>query len=189
MNISELILAIQQSFGTYLATFIMWSFLMAFLFNLVKRSSLVHTDKTLMWISLAIFLSYLMTDPLVSMAFEIKFLESASGFFLWCFLDLACLFIILFVTRGSSIEDYPAKLYVIVGLLINSTLFFFLYIDVDVNGNDERWFLWDLYTVTVNLMDITMLVALLTNKDFFKFVALFKLVRRRLFKVNIECLN
>jgi hypothetical protein len=37
-----------------------------------------------------------------------------------------------------------------------------------------RWWLWDFYTVTVNIMDLMMIVALLTNKDFFKFAAVAK---------------
>ena len=172
MNISNLIITIQQTLGTYLATLIMWGFLMTFLFNMVSRSSIVSKDKTLMWISLAIFLSYLLTDPLVSMAFEIESLRYASIFIIWCILDLTCLGIILLISRNSSIEKFPAKLYVIIGLLTNSCLFFFFFFNVSVYGNEERGGLWDVYTVTVNIMDISMLIALLTNKDFFKLVAL-----------------
>jgi len=179
MNISNLIITIQQTLGTYLATLIMWGFLMTFLFNMVSRSSIVNKDKTLMWISLSIFLSYLLTDPLVSMAFEIESLRYASIFIIWCILDLTCLGIILLISRNSSIEKFPAKLYVIIGLLTNSSLFFGLYLDVSVYGNEERWWLWDVYTVTVNIMDISMLIALLTNKDFFKLVALVNFFRSK----------
>ncbi|RJF37746.1 hypothetical protein D4741_06680 [Pseudoalteromonas gelatinilytica] len=179
MNISNLIITIQQTLGTYLATLIMWGFLMTFLFNMVSRSSIVNQDKTLMWISLAIFLSYLLTDPLVSMAFEIESLRYASIFIIWCILDLTCLGIILLISRNSSIEKFPAKLYVIIGLLTNSSLFFCLYLDVSVYGNEERWWLWDLYTVTVNVMDLTMLAALLTNKDFFKLAAFLKFLKTK----------
>ena len=58
-------------------------------------------------------------------------------------------------------------------------LFFGLYLDVSVYGNEERWWLWDVYTVTVNIMDISMLIALLTNKDFFKLVALVNFFRSK----------
>ncbi|MEZ7279591.1 hypothetical protein [Pseudoalteromonas sp. 68 DY56-GL68] len=180
MNFSNLILNFQQTFGSYLATFIMWGFLMTFLFNMVSKSSIVCRDKTLMWISLTIFLSYLLTDPLITIAFEIESLRYASVFMLWFCLDLACLAIIWLITRNSSISDFPAKLYVTVGLLTNSFLFLCLYVDVSVNGNEERWWLWDLYTVTVNLMDIMMLVALLTNKDFLKLGALVSHIKAKL---------
>ncbi|WP_166340585.1 hypothetical protein [Pseudoalteromonas sp. MB47] len=179
MNINNLIITIQQTLGTYFATLIMWGFLMTFLFNMVSRSSIVSKDKTLMWISLAIFLSYLLTDPLVSMAFEIESLRYASIFIIWCILDLTCLGIILLISRNSPIEKFPAKLYVIIGLLTNSCLFFCLYLDVSIYGNEERWWLWDVYTVTVNVMDLTMLAALLTNKDFFKLAALLKYLKTR----------
>lgn len=155
----------------------MWGFLMAFLYNMVSKSIVPNGDKTLMWISLTMFLSYLASDPLTSATFQIESMSYATAYIVWTALDLTCIGIILLITKGKSINRYPAKLYVILGLLINSALFISMYIDINTLENTQEWWLWDFYTVTVNIMDAVMLIALFSNKDFLGLVKLYKRVR------------
>ena len=68
---------LQENFGLYLATFIMWGFLMAFLYNMVKKSSSPNGDRTVMWMALAMFISYMASDPLLSIAFGYNMLDSS----------------------------------------------------------------------------------------------------------------
>lgn len=152
----------------------MWGFLMAFLYNMVSKSVVPNGDKTLMWISLTMFLSYLASDPLVSAAFHIESMSYATAYLVWTTLDLTCICVISLITRGLSINNYPAKFYVIVGLIINSILFISMYIDVSIIENTKEWWLWSFYTVTVNVVDAVMLVALFSNKDFLGFVKLYR---------------
>ncbi|WP_105174859.1 MULTISPECIES: hypothetical protein [unclassified Pseudoalteromonas] len=163
--------------SAYLATFIMWGFLMAFLYNMVSKSIVPNGDKTLMWISLTMFLSYLASDPLTSATFQIESMSYATAYVVWTTLDLTCIAAIFLITKGKSINSYPAKLYVILGLLINSSLFISMYIDINILENTEEWWLWGFYTVTVNIVDAMMLIALFSNKDFLGLVKLYRKVR------------
>lgn len=160
--------------SAYLATFIMWGFLMAFLYNMVSKSIVPNGDKTLMWVSLTMFLSYLASDPLTSATFQIESMSYATAYIVWTALDLTCVATILLITKGKSNNSYPAKLYVILGLLINSALFISMYIDINILENTEEWWLWGFYTITVNTMDAMMLIALFSNKDFLGLVRLYK---------------
>ena len=139
---------------------------MAFLYNLVKKSAAPNGDGVLMWMSLAIFLSYLLSDPLLSLSVGVDIIYSINGYLIWAVNDLVILFIILFISRGRTVQSYPAKLYVIVGLTVNMLLFFSMHIDINVFRNFEPWWFWTFYSFTVNIMDVMMVIALLTNKDF-----------------------
>lgn len=163
--------------SAYLATFIMWGFLMAFLYNMVSKSIVPNGDKTLMWISLTMFLSYLASDPLTSATFQIESMSYATAYVVWTALDLTCIGAILLITKDKSFYSYPAKLYVILGLLINCSLFISMYIDINILENTEEWWLWGFYTVTVNIVDAMMLIALFSNKDFLGLVKLYRRVR------------
>ena len=156
----------QEYTSLYLASLVMWSFLMAFLYNLVKKSAIPNSDGVLMWMSLAIFLSYLFSDPLLSLSIGVDIIYSINGYLIWAVNDLVILFIILFISRGRTVQSYPAKLYVIVGLTVNMLLFFSMHIDINVFRNFEPWWFWTFYSFTVNIMDVMMVIALLTNKDF-----------------------
>lgn len=156
----------QEYASLYLASLVMWSFLMAFLYNLVKKSAAPNGDGVLMWMSLAIFLSYLLSDPLLSLSVGVDIIYSINGYLIWAVNDLVILFIILFISRGRTVQSYPAKLYVIVGLTVNMLLFFSMHIDINVFRNFEPWWFWTFYSFTVNIMDVMMVIALLTNKDF-----------------------
>ena len=48
-----------------------------------------------------------------------------------------------------------------------------MYYDINYAYTGDWWF-WSFYTVTVNVMDIMMLIALFSNKDFLGLVRLYK---------------
>ena len=52
-----------------------------------------------------------------------------------------------------------------------------MYIDINILENTEEWWLWGFYTVTVNIMDAMMLIALFSNKDFLGLVKLYRRIR------------
>lgn len=156
----------QEFSALYLASLVMWSFLMVFLYNLVKKSATPNGDKTLMWISLTIFLSYLCSDPLIISSLGFDLVHSQLTYLLWFFSDFICLFVILLISKHFSISALPAKLYIAIGLTVNMLLFLGMHIDINYFQSDEHWWFWGLYSVTVNIMDVMMVVALLCNKDF-----------------------
>ncbi len=156
----------QEFSALYLASLVMWSFLMVFLYNLVKKSAKPNGDKTLMWISLTIFLSYLCSDPLIISSLGFDLIHSQLTYLLWFFSDFICLFFIFLISKHFSINALPAKLYIAIGLTVNMLLFLAMHIDINVLMNYEPWWFWTFYSITVNVMDVMMIIALLTNKDF-----------------------
>ena len=57
-------------------------------------------------------------------------------------------------------------IYLIVGLIINTILFLSVYVDVEVYKNTTHWILWDVYSLGVNIVDFTMIIALIVDRDF-----------------------
>jgi len=64
--------------------------------------------------------------------------------------------------------------YLIVGLGINASLFMGMYIDNTLYDNWDFWWLWMLYGFLMPIIDITMALILIINKDFLKLVWLIK---------------
>ncbi|MBB1422536.1 hypothetical protein H5200_11460 [Pseudoalteromonas sp. SG43-7] len=157
---------LEQYFNVYLASLIMWGFLMAFLYNLVKKSSKPNNDATIMWLSFIIFFSYLIADPLLNSSIGVEITSNFIGYLVWAFLDFITLAIILFFTSRKSIRSYPAKLYIVVGFSVNMLLFIAMYVDIALFAHYEPWWFWYFYSATVNVMDVMMIIALLCNKDF-----------------------
>jgi hypothetical protein len=80
------------------------------------------------------------------------------------------------IARKRNLTQAPAKLYIYTGLIVNSSLFLGIYFDINYVYTGSWWF-WDVYSITVNLMDIMMLIALFSNKDFLGLVKLYRKVR------------
>lgn len=157
---------IEQYYSAYLASLIMWGFMMAFLYNVVKKSSAPGSNATVMWMSLAIFLSYLVSDPLLNLSLGVDMMYSYKSYLIWALCDLFILVVILLIAKNKSIQRYPAKLYVIIGLTVNMLLFIGMHIDINMVNRFDPWWFWYFYSVTVNVMDVMMIIALLCNKDF-----------------------
>jgi len=155
----------------YIDAFIQWGFLMAMLYTLV--SSINSANKSLVYLATIMFFSYLLSDFLY--IFKNVYLN-------WIFFDFATILIIFIALKVSSFQSSVAKNYIVSGLLINACLTYAIYVDLYINWNSEPWWLWSLYSMGVNIIDLIMIIAIFINKDF---LGLMKL-KGRLFRSRTE---
>jgi hypothetical protein len=155
----------------YIDAFIQWGFLMALLYTFV--SSINTPNKSLVYLATIMFFSYLLSDFLY--IFKNVYLN-------WIFFDFATILIIFLALKVSSFQSSVAKNYIISGLIINACLTYAIYIDLYINWNSEPWWLWSLYSMGVNIIDLIMIIAIFINKDF---LGLMKL-KGRLFRSRAE---
>lgn len=155
----------------YIDAFIQWGFLMAILYTLV--SSINTPNKSLVYLATIMFFSYLLSDFLY--IFQNVYLN-------WIFFDFATILIIFLALQVSSFQSSVAKNYIVSGLIINACLTYSIYIDLYINWNSDPWWLWSLYSMGVNIIDLLMIIAIFINKDF---LGLMKL-KGRLFRSRAE---
>jgi len=155
----------------YIDAFIQWGFLMAMLYTLV--SSINSANKSLVYLATIMFFSYLLSDFLY--IFKNVYLN-------WIFFDFATILIIFIALKVSSFQSSVAKNYIVSGLIINACLTYAIYVDLYINWNSEPWWLWSLYSMGVNVVDLLMIIAIFINKDF---LGLMKL-KGRLFRSRTE---
>lgn len=155
----------------YIDAFIQWGFLMAMLYALV--SSINTLNKSLVYLATIMFFSYLLSDFLY--IFQNAYLN-------WIFFDFATILIIFLALQVSSFQSSVAKNYIVSGLIINACLTYAIYVDLYINWNSEPWWLWSLYSMGVNIIDLIMIIAIFINKDF---LGLMKL-KGRLFRSRAE---
>ena len=158
----------------YIDAFIQWGFLMAMLYTLV--SSINTPNKSLVYLATIMFFSYLLSDFLY--IFQNAYLN-------WIFFDFATILIIFLALQVSSFQSSVAKNYIVSGLIINACLTYAIYVDLYINWNSEPWWLWSLYSMGVNVVDLLMIIAIFINKDF---LGLMKL-KGRLFRSRAEFKN
>ncbi|MEM6509422.1 MAG: hypothetical protein AAF644_08020 [Pseudomonadota bacterium] len=138
-----------------------WGFLMAFFFNIFVYCIDENKRKTTLLISSFIMMfSYLAGDYFFNWI-----TYTATTFLDWALYDLATLTFLAisfyFVRRIT-----PSFIYLIAGLIINTILFLSVYVDVEVYQNTTHWILWDVYSIGVNIVDFTMIIALIVDRDF-----------------------
>jgi hypothetical protein len=155
----------------YIDAFIQWGFLMALLYTFV--SSINTANKLLVYLASIMFFSYLIGDFLL--VFKNAYLN-------WIFFDFATILIIFLALKVSSFQSSVAKNYIVSGLIINACLTYAIYVDLYINWNSEPWWLWSLYSMGVNVVDLLMIIAIFINKDF---LGLMKL-KGRLFRSRTE---
>jgi len=156
--------------STTLAALVVWGFLMAFLFNVLLKVATSRKENLILVSSFTMFLSYFISDDFFNL------FALPEIYITWFIYDLVTLVIILGFSYGLK-EKVPSCIkYLIVGLTINSTLFFAMHIDIVINGNKERWLLWDVYTVAVNLVDFIMIFALIFNRDYLGIIRFSKFI-------------
>ena len=155
----------------YIDAFIQWGFLMALLYTFV--SSINTANKLLVYLASIMFFSYLLSDFLY--IFKNVYLN-------WIFFDFATILIIFLALQVSSFQSSVAKNYIVSGLIINTCLTYAIYVDLYINWNSEPWWLWSLYSMGVNVVDLIMIAAIFINKDF---LGLMKL-KGRLFRSRAE---
>ncbi|WP_392344149.1 hypothetical protein [Pseudoalteromonas prydzensis] len=149
-----------ELFGVFsLSALVVWGFLMAFFFNIFIFSLGIKRNTTLLLSSFFMALSYLIGDHFFT------WLSPTPATYLdWAIYDivtLGLLGVIFFFIRKTT----PSFIYLISGLTLNITFFIFMYIDLYVYRNTSPWLLWDVYSFGVNIVDFTMIVALIVDRD------------------------
>lgn len=143
--------------SVYIGVLVQWGFLMAFLYSLT--TSINNSAKQAVWLSLVMVVSYCLSSFID--IYNFSYIE------LFCF-DVVTLFFILFLRY--FLPEKRISTYLLFGLSINSLLFLAMHIDVFVRGNYEPWWLWSVYTIVINMMDIIMISIFFVKKDFLRFV-------------------
>jgi len=145
-------LVLNTNITFYIGAFVQWGFLMAFLYSLV--SSINNSDKSKVWLTSIMALSY--SSSLFIDMDSITYFD----FFLFDAATLASI-----ALCGFFIKTCTLYIYLLVGLSINTSLFFAMYIDNDIMHHYEYWWFWDIYFVGVNFSDLLMITVSLLNKD------------------------
>jgi len=141
--------------GQLVGIFIEWGVLMAFLFNL--STSINKVDKSPLILSAIMALSYFVTDV-------IKL--SDAPYLNWFLYDLITILVLSFWLLVKSVKLFTASIYVIAGLLLNASFMLSMHYDIFILGNREPWLLWSVFSIGVNLLDLMMIIAIASNKDF-----------------------
>ena len=150
---------VNPAISFYIGVFVQWGFLMAFLYSLV--SSINNADKSKVWLTSIMALSY--SSSLFIDMDSITYFD----FFLFDAATLASI-----ALCGFFIKSCTLYIYLLVGLSINTSLFFAMYIDNDIMHHYEYWWFWDIYFVGVNFSDLLMITVSLLNKDILGLVKL-----------------
>lgn len=150
---------VNPAISFYIGAFVQWGFLMAFLYSLVI--SINKPRKEAVWLSFVMSISY--SSSLFIDIQHISYLQ------LFLF-DITTIFAII-ILRLFIIENL-ISIYLLLGLIINSSLFLGMYIDVSVFNNYEPWWFWFFYSIVINLVDFMMLAIFFINKDFLALAAI-----------------
>jgi hypothetical protein len=51
-----------------------------------------------------------------------------------------------------------------------------MYVDIGLHQNKQRWWLWDVYSAGVNIIDFIMIIGLIINKDYLGLIRLYKFI-------------
>ena len=149
-----------EQFGFFsLSALSAWGFLMAFFFNVFVFSLDVKRKTTLLASSFVMMVSYMAGDH-----FFTWLSSTASTYLHWVFYDLVTLFF-LGICYLFQKKSTPSYFYLVCGLSLNILLHISLYLDIQVSGNSTYWILWDIYSFGVNIVDFTMIVALIVDRD------------------------
>jgi hypothetical protein len=160
-------LVLNTNITFYIGAFVQWGFLMAFLYSLV--SSINNADKSKVWLTSIMALSY--SSSLFIDMDSITYFD----FFLFDAATLASI-----ALCGFFIKTCTLYIYLLVGLSINTSLFFAMYIDNDIMHHYEYWWFWDIYFVGVNFSDLLMITVSLLNKDILGLVKLSNYLTKKL---------
>ncbi|WP_235956580.1 MULTISPECIES: hypothetical protein [Pseudoalteromonas] len=135
---------------------------MASLLHLFFYILKVQKNLQLLSASTLLFTSYFVSDFIVV---SDSYNTAIHGIFaLFDLFTLLALFLVSYVFfKDEKLE--VGVLYTMVGLAINTVMFFFMYIDTYIYENVTRWLLWYLYSYLVISIDFIMVTSLLVNKD------------------------
>ena len=161
---------LNNNLGTSLGALVVWGFLMALLFNLMMRFVKENYNDTLLFTSFAMFTSYFISDHFWELY------NLAEIYLIWFFYDVGTIVLISLFIFFTKKEIPKGSKYIFIGLCINSILLLSMYIDIRIYRNDLRWWLWDLYSAGVNIIDFIMIVALILDRDYLGVIRLSKLI-------------
>ena len=168
MYYSRIKLTISETIGQSIGAFILWGFLMAFLYTLVSKIN--KKDKGTTHLAFIMMTSYFLS----------AFLDYETVTLIdWATYDVLTIGVI--IVWGVLIKKPKpiAFMYLIVGLSINACLFFAMYYDIYVLEQTEVWWLWTLYAIGINVVDLLMVLVLIINKDFLGLVWVCNQVKAR----------
>lgn len=152
----------------YVWAFIQWGFLMAFLYSLV--SGINKADKSLIYIAAIMMCSYTFSD----------LLPILNNIYLdWILYDLLTITILIAAIFTSYVLTSTASNYIILGLFVNACLTIAIYYDLYVLDNIDEWWLWSVYSIGVNVIDLLMIAVLFINKDFLGLIKLKRFIFNR----------
>ena len=160
-----MMVSIAEPFGI----FITWLFVFTFLYNLSAAINKIDNSRTqlsfIMMVSYTLCLYIDMYTPLRHLQLFIFDAVTIAAIIIW---------------RYSLGRVIPVSFYYLVGgLSVNATLFLAMHVDSIVNPYCGYWWLWGVYGSVMPLVDITMAVVLVTNKDLLKLVWLTKKLTTR----------
>jgi hypothetical protein len=160
-----MMVSIAEPFGI----FITWLFVFTFLYNL--SAAINKTDNSRTQLSFIMMVSYTLC-LYIDMYTPLRHLQ--------LFIFDAVTIATIIIWRYSLGKVIPVSFYYLVGgLSVNATLFLAMHVDSIVNPYCGYWWLWGVYGSVMPLVDITMAVVLVTNKDLLKLVWLTKKLTTR----------
>ncbi|WP_082664328.1 hypothetical protein [Pseudoalteromonas sp. 10-33] len=160
-----MMVSIAEPFGI----FITWLFVFTFLYNL--SAAINKTDNSRTYLSFIMMVSYTLC-LYIDMYTPLRHLQ----LFIFDAVTIAA----IIIWRYSLGRVIPVSFYYLVGgLSVNATLFLAMHFDFIVNPYCGYWWLWGVYGSVMPLVDITMAVVLVTNKDLLKLVWLTKKLTTR----------
>ena len=151
---------LQELFGLFsLSAFFMWGFLMAFFFNVFIYAIGLKKGTTLLLSSFVMMCSYTLSD------YFFTWLSLKNSLYLnFALYDVATITALIIVYKLVK-KTTPSFLYLVLGLSINTIFFLLMHVDSEIYENTHYWWFWEVYMYTVNLIDITMIVALIVDRD------------------------
>ena len=151
---------LQELFGLFsLSAFFMWGFLMAFFFNVFIYAIGLKKGTTLLFSSFVMMCSYTLSD------YFFTWLSLKNSLYLnFALYDVATITALIIVYKFVK-KTTPSFLYLVLGLSINTIFFLLMHVDSEIYENTHYWWFWEVYMYTVNLIDITMIVALIVDRD------------------------
>lgn len=161
---------LSKSLSLSLSTLVIWGLLMSFLFNILMKYTKSKNDNLLLFSSFLMFFSYFISDHFWDLY------NVADVYLVWLGYDVATFITIYLISKKIKVDASPGVLYVYIGLVLNSLLFLMMYIDARVIGNKDSWWLWDLYSAGVNIVDFIMIIGLIINKDYLGVIRFYKFI-------------
>ncbi len=158
----------------FISSFTVWGFFMALFYHCIIYLLSDFKSKKLLFVSALMFISYYLSNEIIEINMPTYM------YLVWTLYDLATLALV-FALSYLIKESNPIGIsYVKLGLTINALLFFSMYLDINVIGNRESWFLWSLYSIGVNVVDVLMFLALILNRDILGIFSIGRLYKKKL---------